>query len=444
MSLGTNVNFLLVFLEGVVSFFSPCVIPLIPLYMGYLAGGAKTTDLEGRSKYSRRSIMIHTIFFILGISSAFFILGLGFSSLGTLLNKNSDIFSKVGGAIIILMGLNQLGLFRLKFLNRELRINKQVSNKNMNPIVAFVMGFGFSFAWTPCVGPALASVLILASNANSVLVGNLYVLLYSVGFLIPFIVLGLFTGETLNFIKKKPQIMDIIVKVGGLVLVIMGLMLILGTFSKFESLFNPSDNSGETNTAINDSVDKSKRENSNKKDSDTTNKAISDTKGEDKKKKTAKDSEENKNTPKMKAIELKDQNGNIINIEKDYKGKVVFLNFFATWCPPCRAEIPDIQKLYEDNGYNKRDVVVIAVASPGQGREKDEAGVKEFIKNNGITYPVLMDNTGKVFQEYGVYSLPTTYLIDKQSKIYGYITGGIPRKIMDNAVDDALHNRPIE
>ena len=138
----------------------------------------------------------------------------------------------------------------------------------------------------------------------------------------------------------------------------------------------------------------------------------------------------------MLPIELKDQNGNTVNIEKEFKGKVVFLNFFATWCPPCKQEIPDIEKLYEDNGFNKNDVAVVAVASPGQGREQDEAGVKKFIDEMGIKYPVLMDTTGEVFGKYQVYSLPTTFLIDKEGKIYGYVTGGITRDVMDKAVNE--------
>ncbi|WP_304205665.1 redoxin domain-containing protein [Peptostreptococcus russellii] len=419
LGLSSSINFAMVFTEGLVSFFSPCVIPLIPLYMGYLAGGAKEKDADGTIKYGRKTVLLHTIFFILGISVAFFILGLGFSSLGSVLKEYRDVLSKVGGAIIIILGLNQLGLFKIKFLNKQFRMTSKASTKKMNPLVAFVMGFGFSFAWTPCVGPALASVLILASNAKSVLEGNLLVVVYILGFLIPFVLLGLFTGETLNFIKKNPKIMNGIVKLGAVILIVMGAMLMFGTLDKFEAKLSGA---SSTQESIEAQTDESSKEKEAKETEDSSQSEDGDPSQDERQ--------------MMLPIELKDQNGNTVNIEKDFKGKVVFLNFFATWCPPCKQEIPDIEKLYEDNGFNKNDVAVVAVASPGQGREQDEAGVKKFIDEMGIKYPVLMDTTGEVFGKYQVYSLPTTFLIDKEGKIYGYVTGGITRDVMDKAVNE--------
>lgn len=419
LGLSSSINFAMVFTEGLVSFFSPCVIPLIPLYMGYLAGGAKEKDADGTIKYGRKTVLLHTIFFILGISVAFFILGLGFSSLGSVLKEYRDVLSKVGGAIIIILGLNQLGLFKIKFLNKQFRMTSKASTKKMNPLVAFVMGFGFSFAWTPCVGPALASVLILASNAKSVLEGNLLVVVYILGFLIPFVLLGLFTGETLNFIKKNPKIMNGIVKLGAVILIVMGAMLMFGTLDKFEAKLSGT---SSTQESIEAQTDESSKEKEAKETDDSSQSEDGDPSQDERQ--------------MMLPIELKDQNGNTVNIEKDFKGKVLFLNFFATWCPPCKQEIPDIEKLYEDNGFNKNDVAVIAVASPGQGREQDEAGVKKFIDEMGIKYPVLMDTTGEVFGKYQVYSLPTTFLIDKEGKIYGYVTGGITRDVMDKAVNE--------
>lgn len=433
----------MVFLEGLVSFFSPCVIPLIPLYMGYLAGSAKTENEDGTIGYEKKSILLHTIFFVLGISVAFFILGLGFSALGSAVKEYRDVISKVGGLLIILLGLKQIGVLKINFLNKEIRMNKKAKVGKMNPITAFVMGFGFSFAWTPCVGPALASVLILASNAKSVLEGNLLVLVYAIGFVIPFIFLGLFTGQTLNFIKSKPKVMDKIVKFGGVILIIMGLMLILGTFSKFEALFNPSDS--KSNQKVEQKTDKNESE-SNKEKSDK-NTSSSDSTSSDKSTEEANNSNDNSQgdskKTKMLPIILKDQNGKSVDVGA-FKGKVVFVNFFATWCPPCRAEIPDIQKLYEENGHNKKDVVVIGVTAPNMGRETDEAGVKKFIKDYNITYPVLMDTEGRTFGAYGVASLPTTFMIDKDGNIYGYATGGMKREVMDKIVDDALHKRPIK
>jgi len=228
--LTANVSTMLVFLEGFISFFSPCVLPLIPVYISYLAGNGKRVNSDGTVTYERKKVLFNTLFFVLGISSVFFILGLSFSALGIFFNKNRDIFSKIGGAIIIILGLVQLDIIKLNFLKMEKRINMDIGGK-MNPILAYIMGFTFSFAWTPCVGPALASVLILASNAENAFAGNMLVFVYALGFIIPFIILGIFTTETLNFFKEKRNLVKYTIKLGGFILVIIGIMTFTGTFT---------------------------------------------------------------------------------------------------------------------------------------------------------------------------------------------------------------------
>ncbi|HBC30568.1 MAG TPA: hypothetical protein DC024_04890 [Clostridiales bacterium] len=230
VNLTTNISIMLVFLEGAVSFFSPCVLPLIPVYISYLAGNGKKVNSDGTITYERKKVLLNTLFFVLGISSVFFILGLSFSTLGIFFNKNRQLFSKIGGIIIVMMGLVQLNIIKLNFLKMEKRIALNIGGK-MNPILAYIMGFTFSFAWTPCVGPALASVLILASNAKNTFTGNLLVLVYALGFIIPFIILGIFTTETLNFFKEKRKLVKYTIKIGGVILIIIGIMTFTGTFT---------------------------------------------------------------------------------------------------------------------------------------------------------------------------------------------------------------------
>lgn len=231
VNLTNNVSFMLVFLEGFLSFFSPCVLPLIPVYISYLAGNGKKISSDGTVIYKRKIVLINTLFFVLGISSVFFLLGLSFSALGTFFNQNRVLFSRIGGIIIITMGLVQLDLIKLNFLKMEKRIHLELNTGKMNPIIAYVMGFTFSFAWTPCVGPALSSVLILASNASNALSGNILVLIYTLGFIIPFVILGLFTTEALNFFKEKRNLVKYTIKVGGIILIIIGIMTFTGTFA---------------------------------------------------------------------------------------------------------------------------------------------------------------------------------------------------------------------
>lgn len=128
----------------------------------------------------------------------------------------------------------------------------------------------------------------------------------------------------------------------------------------------------------------------------------------------------------------------------DYEGKVIFLNFWATWCPPCRQEMPDIENLFKDQGMNQRDLVVLAVAYPDEDgsasaqREMDVAGIKDFLLENSYTFPVLMDTTGQVFQQYQISGLPTTYMIDHEGYFIGYVQGALQRELMDHFVGEAL------
>ena len=140
-------------------------------------------------------------------------------------------------------------------------------------------------------------------------------------------------------------------------------------------------------------------------------------------------------------FQLQDQYGNTHTLE-DYKGKTIFLNFWATWCPPCRAEMPDIQKIYDSYKENGDDsLVVLGVASPGQGQEGSLEEVAGFLEENGYTYPVLMDTTGEQFAAYGVYALPTTFMIDRDGNVFGYVSGQLTEEIMLDIIRQTMEGR---
>jgi len=327
-----NISFFLVFIEGIVSFFSPCVIPLIPLYMSYLAGSSNETSENGKMIFDRKKVFINTIFFVLGISFAFFILGMTFTAVGSFLNSNRLLFTRIAGILVIILGLFQLGLFNIKFLNQERKIHLNIDNKKVNPFVAFLLGFTFSFAWTPCVGPALSSVLIFASSSNSYIIGNLLVLLYTLGFIIPFLLLGLFTTQVINFLDKHRNIVKYTVKIGGVLLILIGIILFTGWMNSISSYLN--------------SFGSSRTPNQQEEVSDSS----TDEKNEENQEQTNEENQETNEETIYPAIDftLVDQYGNEHTLS-EYKGKVVFLNFWATWCPPCRAEMPDIEELYHMN-----------------------------------------------------------------------------------------------
>ena len=200
----TGISGVTVFLQGLLSFFSPCVLPLVPLYIGYLAGGAKTVDEDGVIHYRRSKVIVNTLFFVLGVSFAFFLLGFGFTAVGKFFSGNRVLFARIGGVLVILFGVFQL--FGSNVFTREHRLPFRLSRFSMNPAVALILGFTFSFAWTPCVGPALTSVLLMASSASSSAVGYALIGVYTLGFVIPFLVVGLFTGAVLDFFKRHQRV----------------------------------------------------------------------------------------------------------------------------------------------------------------------------------------------------------------------------------------------
>ena len=169
---------------------------------------------------------------------------------------------------------------------------------------------------------------------------------------------------------------------------------------------------------------------------DATN---SDSEENDKSNGTASSNKPEENKTPVIDFELKDQYGKTHKLS-DYKGKVIFLNFWATWCPPCKMEMPDIQKIYEkyEKQGEKSEVVVLSVAAPNTQDEKDIDGIKAFLEENGYTYPVLMDDGGYTFGAYRISSLPTTFMIDKEGNVFGYVQGGLTQEAMESIIEQTI------
>ena len=141
-------------------------------------------------------------------------------------------------------------------------------------------------------------------------------------------------------------------------------------------------------------------------------------------------------------MELTDQFGEVHTLS-EYKGKVIFLNFWATWCGPCRNEMPDIQKLYEEYSAKGEDAeaVILGIAGPEIGQEGTREEIADFMNENGYTYPVLMDETGELFSQYGISAFPTTFMIDREGNVYGYVTGQMTEDIMRSIIDQTLNGQ---
>ena len=408
-SIETSVSAVTVFLQGALSFFSPCVLPLVPLYVSYLAGGAAVVDENGVRRYPRGRIFLNTLFFVAGISFAFFLLGLGLSALGTFFHDYQVWFARASGVIILLFGLYQLGLGRrTMLLEQEHRLPFRLDKLAMNPAVALVMGFTFSFAWTPCVGPTLSSVLLMASSADSSAAGFLLIGVYTLGFVLPFLAVGLFTGTVLDFFKAHQNVVRYTVKLGAVLLIVMGILTLTGATG--------------TISADLAAVSGTTQEEPAAEQEDTTGAQ-----------------EESGEIPVVPAPDftLTDQYGETHTLS-DYQGQTVFLNFWATWCGPCKMEMPDIQALYEAWDENAGDLVVLGVAGPNIGQEGSAEDIAAFLEENGYTYPVVMDDTGALFYQYGISAYPTTFMIDTEGNVFGYVQGAVSREVMDDIVQQTM------
>lgn len=446
LTVETGISSITVFAQGLISFFSPCVLPLIPLYIGYLSGGAKTVDESGNITYKRSRIMRNTLFFVLGISFAFFLLGFGFTAIGRFFHNYQTWFTRIGGIIVILFGLYQLGLFGSSSLGKEHRLHFQPDSLAMNPLTALILGFTFSFAWTPCVGPALASVLLLAASASSSLTGFLLIGVYTLGFVLPFLAVGLFTKALLDLFRKYRSAVKYTVKLGGILMIFIGIMMFTGWMNGISAYLsgNTSLNQGAEGNSQKGTEAEAVQEDGSSAASDTDGNAGSNAKSGTSEEQAADASgtDTKSQTPEEQAADtvpapdftLLDQYGNSHTLS-DYKGKTVFLNFWATWCPPCRAEMPEIQEIYEEYGENSSDVIILGIASPETGREGSAEEIAAFLSENEYTYPVVMDTDGIMAYYYGISAYPTTFMIDKDGNVFGYVPGQITKDIMKSIIE---------
>lgn len=208
------------FLAGLISFLSPCVLPLIPGYISYISG----TSFDRIKEKKRNLIIFKTIFFTLGFSFVFIILGSTASFIGRFFLINSDILRIVAGVIIILFSLQIIGFINFSLLNKDIRF---FTNKYSNNLTfPFIVGAAFGFGWTPCIGPILGSIITLSALEENIGKGILLLSFYSLGLAIPFVISGILIDKFLLFSKSFKKYMSIITKVGGTILLITGIAIL--------------------------------------------------------------------------------------------------------------------------------------------------------------------------------------------------------------------------
>jgi len=408
--MNTNITIGGLFLEGILSFFTPCVLPLIPLYIGYMTAGR-----DPKEKNHRLKVFVLTLCFVLGICTVFFIAGLGSQALKTIAGRYSLQFQLFGGVLLLLFGMNVLGVIQIPFLQQEHRPSLFKLGKS-SCLQAYLLGFFFSFAWSPCIGPMLASAMISSASAGS----PLYLIAYAAGFILPFLVLGLFTDQMLVWLKDHRSVVKYTGILGGIVVSCMGLyMLYLGNrqILQLQKVHTEAGGSAAAEAAVNEEASGPQNSPSVSSGSGTA---------------AAVPNPAGKNDAEKYNFSLYDSQGTLHHLT-DYVGKPLVMNFFGTWCYYCNMELPHLEELSHGD-----QAEVILIATPNLGGETDEEGIKKYMEEHGYTMTVLYDRDYSVTQTYGISGYPTTFIMKPDGNYLGYVPGYVDEKTLDQAIEEAL------
>lgn len=218
---------LVALIAGVISFLSPCVLPIVPPYLAYMSGLSLNEMSSGAE--ARRRATIAALFFVMGLSTVFLILGFTASAFGAFYLQNQLLFTRISGIVIVIFGLHFLGVFRIPFLDQEARLD--AGDRGGSSFGAYILGLAFAFGWTPCIGPQLGAILTLAASEGSVPRGTLLLAVYALGLGLPFILAALFITRAMSVMNRIKRHMKLIERLMGGLLVAVGLAMVTGAFT---------------------------------------------------------------------------------------------------------------------------------------------------------------------------------------------------------------------
>ena len=391
-------SILLAFGAGLLSFVSPCVAPLIPSYLAFLGGiGLDRTAAPGAEGGSvpcpsgRPRLAAATASFVLGFSAVFTVLSILFSGTFFLLGAAARHINLAAGIIVIILGLNVIFDF-LKFLNYEKRV--RIATRPRGLPQAFLAGLAFGAGWSPCVGPFLGSILLMAGQAGKTGQAVLYLSAYSAGLGLPFLAAGIFFDRFLRGAAKLRPFLPLIRRIGGVFLVGIGVFILLGR-PCLAAL--PGDSAAEQGGTA--------RSVPLKTDPDLQR--VLDELGI-----PAAD-------PPVPLFDFSAEllDGTTFRLS-DLRGRAVFLNFWATWCGPCRMEMPSMEALYRR--CKDRGLAMVAVNVRENRRE-----VAAFMDGMNLSFPAALDSRGSIAALYGIEAFPTSYLIDRNGGIVARLVGAL-------------------
>jgi cytochrome c-type biogenesis protein len=216
-------------MAGILSFLSPCVLPVVPPYLAYM-GGVSVSEMEAEGP-ARRRVFMSAVFFVLGLSTVFLLLGLAFSAMGRMFLQVQDWFLIIAGGMVMVLGAHFVGVFRIGFLDREMRVD--AGDRGGSAFGAYLLGLAFAFGWTPCLGPILGAILSLAASEGDVSRGTVLLAVYALGLGIPFLLVAAFFPRLKGVMNWMKRHIDRIERASGLLLWTVGLMMMTGQFAAF-------------------------------------------------------------------------------------------------------------------------------------------------------------------------------------------------------------------
>lgn len=226
----TEVNFLIAFIAGLVSFLAPCSGVLIPAFIANLAG-TTFSEVEKAGSSLRTKVILNTLLFITGFTIVFVLLGASIGAVSQTIRAGTDFLSKIGGLLIIVFGLYALGLLKIPALSAEHRLNIGQLGK-IKYLGSFLVGNAFAVGWTPCVGPILAAILVLAGASGSAALGTSFLFAYSVGLMLPFLLVGIFTAQSARFLLNHAKLLTYVNYFAGILLIFLGILVFTGNLAK--------------------------------------------------------------------------------------------------------------------------------------------------------------------------------------------------------------------
>ena len=396
---GSNITIGIAFLAGILSFLSPCVLPLVPGYISLMSGVSIDQLKESDSgQRSRTAVILNSLAFNAGLSLIFLVLGGTAGLVGASITSNPWV-RIIGGIIIIAFGLQLIGLLKISTLYKDTRFFSNEKPRGM--LGSFTLGLAFAAGWTPCIGPILGGIIGLAATSGGWRSGLILSAFYSAGLAVPFLVTGLGINQFLAFYGRFRKHLHKVEVASGVILIAVGLLVASGysTLLASSSLASVLPNAeGWLNVKTNTPPQRTTPAN-------------------------------NSSFPSAPDVELKTLDGQGFRLA-DLHGRVVLLNFWATWCIPCRSEIPELNKMHHD--LQSRGLAVVGV-STYDGAD----GVRDFWKDIKQDYQVLLGDQD-VASKFGVGPLPTTFILDREGRIRTTIIGERSREGFEAAVKPLL------